>query len=166
MVSPLRGLASSVPSRGVLSQSSHPTLAADVISNLAIGTFWPYVVLLIGVFFAVSYNVTSAFRSIQPAAPGQAAASKGKMFKEAVMKGFVSMLPAGIFLTFLVYTSVCAHVFNAFRCEPFERDSATGEEWSYMVKHPDVRCSPATSEYDQARLERMCGDRSLRHVLL
>jgi uncharacterized membrane protein YbaN (DUF454 family) len=121
---------------------------SNFTSNLAIGTFWPYITLLLAAFFSITVNISRALFARDPVEPGKEPVQSSKLLREAAFGGLIGVLPAGIFLTFMCYTSVCAHVFNAFRCEPYELDSTTGEEWSFLVKHPAVRCKPATSIYD------------------
>ena len=108
----------------------------------------PYILLMLFAFFSITFHATSALFNRAPVAPGEEVIPTSKVLKEATTRGLTAVLPGGIFLTFMCYTSVCAHVFNAFRCELYERDSTTREEWSFLVKHPNVRCSPATSVYD------------------
>ena len=43
----------------------------------------------------------------------------GALLLGAAREGVVAVLPFAVFVTFMCYTSVCAQVFGAFRCETF-----------------------------------------------
>ena len=89
-------------------------------SQLAFLVFWPYALLLVCATLAVLYRavrVVAAWRHEVLTVSADSPVSLWRRLLVGAHGGVVSVLPIGIFVTFMAYTSVCGAVFGAFTCE-------------------------------------------------